>query len=125
MDPGRDPSDSDAGKGKERSTESIPRWQQHLLPKSAADPPGEEDDKEEMFNAPRYVIKDGVTVIKDHEFATDHKGKLLHTNPGYNQDISKEIEPFFEDYYSVKFNNYAISDDYLHHHEVVPTNPKS
>ena len=85
----------------------------------------EEDDKEEMFNAPRYVIKDGVTVIKDHEFATDHKGKLLHTNPGYNQDISKEIEPFFEDYYSVKFNNYAISDDYLHHHEVVPTNPKS
>jgi formylmethanofuran dehydrogenase subunit A len=85
----------------------------------------EEEDKEEMFNAPRYVIKDGVTVIKDHEFATDHKGKLLHTKPGYNEDISKEIEPFFEDYYSVKFNNYAISDDYLHKHEVIPTTPKA
>ena len=85
----------------------------------------EEDDKEAMFNAPRYVIKDGVVVIKDHEFATDHKGKLLHTKPGYNADISKEIEPFFEDYYSVKFNNYAISDDYLHKHEVIPTTPKA
>jgi len=85
----------------------------------------EEDDKEKMFNAPRYVIKDGITVINDHEFATDHKGKILHSKPGYNEDIAAEIEPFFEDYYSVKFSNYAISDDYLHDHEEIPTHPKS
>ena len=74
----------------------------------------EDEDREQMFNAPRYVIKDGIPVIKDHEFVTDHKGKILHSKPGYNEDISGEIEPFFEDYYSVKFSNYAISDDYLH-----------
>ena len=78
-----------------------------------------------MFNAPRYVIKDGTMVIKDHEFATDHKGKILHAKPGYNEDIADEIEPFFEDYYSVRFSNYAISEDYLHEHEEVPTHPKS
>ena len=85
----------------------------------------EEYDKEAMFNAPRYVIKDGITVIKDHEFATDHKGKLLHSKPGYNEDIAGEIEPFFEDYYSIKFSNYAIGEEYLHKHEVVPVNPKA
>ena len=85
----------------------------------------EEDDKEAMFNAPRYVIKDGITVIKDHEFATDHKGKLLHSKPGYNEDIAGELEPFFEDYYSVKFSNYAIGEEYLHKHEIVPVNPKA
>jgi len=84
----------------------------------------EEEDKEQMFNAPRYVIKDGVLVIKDHEFATDHKGKILHCKPGYNADIADELEPFFEDYYSVKFNNYMVGEDYLHNHEVIPTHPK-
>ncbi|MDE0251161.1 MAG: formylmethanofuran dehydrogenase subunit A, partial [Gammaproteobacteria bacterium] len=84
----------------------------------------EEEDREQMFNAPRYVIKDGITVIKDHEFATDHRGKILHSKPGYNEDIAGEIEPFFEDYYSVKFSNYAVSDDYLHLHEEISTHPK-
>ena len=84
----------------------------------------EEEDKEQMFNAPRYVIKDGVLVIKDHEFATDHKGKFLLSSPEYDEKITEVIEPFFEDFYSIKFSNYPVGNEYLHNYEIVPTCPK-
>ena len=81
----------------------------------------EDEDREKMFNAPRYVIKDGKLIIKDHEFTRDYAGRLLHIEPGYDDAIESEIEPFFENYYSVKFRNYAVPDDYLHRHETIAT----
>ena len=80
----------------------------------------EDQDREKMFNAPRYVIKDGHLIIKDHEFTQDYRGRLLHIEPGYDDGITSDIEPFFDNYYSVKFNNYAVPDSYLHNHQVVP-----
>lgn len=79
----------------------------------------EQDDKEAMFNAPRYVIKSGKSIIHNHEFVGDHTGKLLHTTPAYDTDIEQIVQPFFEDYYSIEFANYAVSDQYLHDHEVI------
>ncbi len=81
----------------------------------------EDEDREKMFNAPRYVIKDGKLIIKDHEFVREHNGRLLHIEPGYDSAIESEIEPFFENYYSIKFNNYAVPDSYLHRHQTVAT----
>ncbi len=80
----------------------------------------EQDDKEAMFNAPRYVFKDGVRVIDDHEFRTDHEGRVLHVAPPVDPAIEASIKPFFEDYYSIQFENYAVGDQYLHRHETVP-----
>jgi len=79
------------------------------------------EDKEKMFSAPRYVIKDGKIIIEDHEFRSDHEGRLLHVTPSYDTEIEAAIRPFFEDYYTIRFANYAVSDSYLHRHEVVPT----
>jgi formylmethanofuran dehydrogenase subunit A len=81
----------------------------------------EMEDKEQMFNAPRYVIKSGHSIISDHEFKTDFTGKLLHIAPEYDKKIEEVIQPFFESYYSIEFSNYAVSDDYLHDHEIIPT----
>ena len=81
----------------------------------------DDPDKEKMFSAPRYVIKDGVPVIDDHEFRTDHEGRLLHVAPDYDPGIERVIEPFFEDFYTIRFANYAVADRYLHHHQTVPT----
>ena len=78
-------------------------------------------DKEKMFSAPRYVIKDGELVIEDHEFRTDHEGRLLHVAPEYDAGITRVIEPFFEDFYSIRFANYPVDDRYAPHHEIVPT----
>jgi formylmethanofuran dehydrogenase subunit A len=77
-----------------------------------------------MFNAPRYVIKSGKAIIADHEFVGDHAGKLLHITPEYDAKIEEVVRPFFEDYYSIEFDNYAVADSYLHDHEIVETTTK-
>ncbi|HMQ50835.1 MAG TPA: formylmethanofuran dehydrogenase subunit A [Anaerolineae bacterium] len=81
----------------------------------------EQEDKEAMFSAPRYVIKDGQIIIEDGEFRTDHEGRILHVAPAYDPGIESVLRPFFEDYYSIQFDNYAVGEEYLHQHEVVPT----
>ena len=81
----------------------------------------EMDDKEMMFNAPRYVIKSGNTIIGNHEFITDFVGKLLHITPEYDKKIEEVVQPFFESYYSIEFSNYAVDDSYLHDHEIIAT----
>ena len=95
----------------------------HLAPGADADITiyDEMEDKEMMFNAPRYVIKSGIPIISDHEFKGDHTGRLLHIAPEYDQKIEEAVKPFFEDYYSIEFDNYAVNDTYLHDHEVIPT----
>ncbi len=83
----------------------------------------EQDDKEMMFNAPRYVIKAGVPIIENHEFRNDTAGKLFHIAPEYDKKIETVVQPFFESYYSIEFENYAVPDHYLHAHQIMPTKP--
>ena len=73
------------------------------------------DDKEEMFNAPRYVMKAGQLLIENHEFVSDYTDKkVLRVAPEFDKDIEKVIKPFFDDFYSISFDNYPIKDEYLH-----------
>lgn len=81
----------------------------------------EMDDKEAMFNAARYLIKGGYLFIDNHEFGADQQGRVLYVSPRYDTGIKERIRPFFEDYYSIQFDNYAVNDRYLHRSEVVPT----
>ncbi|MCZ6803979.1 MAG: formylmethanofuran dehydrogenase subunit A [Proteobacteria bacterium] len=81
----------------------------------------EMEDKEMMFSAARYVIKSGHAIIENHEFKTDFTGRLFHITPEYDKKIEETIQPFFENYYSIKFSNYAVNDSYLHDHEIIPT----
>ena len=95
----------------------------HLGPGADADVTiyEEDDDKEKMFSAPRYVIKDGALIIEDHEFRADHGGRILHVAPDYDSRIEQVIEPFFDDYYTIRFANYAVDDRYVPHHQIIPT----
>ena len=95
----------------------------HLGPGADADITvyDEMEDKEAMFNAPRYVVKSGNVIIENHEFCRDYYGKFLHTEPGYDDSIVAEVRAFFENYYSIEFDNYAVNDSYLHDHEVIAT----
>lgn len=81
----------------------------------------ESENKEEMFTTPRYVFKDGRLIIEDGEFRSDHEGRILHVAPEYDPAIEEVIQSFFEDYYTIEFANYAVGDEYLHRHQVVPT----
>ena len=79
------------------------------------------EDRELMFNAPRYVIKSGEMIIQDHEFRNDYYGRILHSAPAFDEGIAESIRPFFEDYYSIEFDNYGVADHYLHDHEIIPS----
>jgi len=81
----------------------------------------EHPDKEQMFSAPRYVIKAGELIIEDHEFRTDAEGQVFHVAPDYDPGVEQVIQPFFEDFYTIQFSNYPVDLGYLHHHQVVPT----
>ena len=80
----------------------------------------EDDDKELMFSVPRYVIKDGVAVIEDHEFRCDHLGRTLFVAPDYDRDIETDVKAFFDDYYSIQFENYGMDLEHLGPHQAVP-----
>ncbi|MBV8210218.1 MAG: formylmethanofuran dehydrogenase subunit A [Burkholderiaceae bacterium] len=81
----------------------------------------EQEDKEQMFSAPRYVTKDGELVIEDHEFRATNEGRVLHVAPDFDPSIVEAIRPFFEENYSIRFDNYPVNDSYLGKHELVPT----
>ncbi|HXG44186.1 MAG TPA: formylmethanofuran dehydrogenase subunit A [Gemmatimonadales bacterium] len=83
----------------------------------------DDPDKEKMFSAPRYVIKGGELVIEDHEFRADVEGQVYHVAPGYDPGIERVIEPFFEEYYTIRFANYPVADRYVPHARVVPSTP--
>jgi formylmethanofuran dehydrogenase subunit A len=83
----------------------------------------EMEDKEAMFNAARYVLKGGEMIIDNHEFSTDCEGRVLHVSPQYDCGIEERIRPFFEDYYSIQFENYPVDDRYLHGGVRMPTAP--
>lgn len=82
-------------------------------------------DKERMFSAARYVIKGGRLFIEDHEFREDTGGRILHVSPQYDASVEDLLRPFFDDYYTIVFDNYAVDEAHLGEHEIVPANSGS
>jgi formylmethanofuran dehydrogenase subunit A len=77
------------------------------------------ENKETMFELPRYVIKAGEIIVEEGEVRGSPIGKTLHVSPDYDREIEKNISEWFEQYYSVRFCNYPVSGEYLHApHEV-------
>ncbi|MBM4093677.1 MAG: formylmethanofuran dehydrogenase subunit A [Planctomycetes bacterium] len=78
------------------------------------------EDKQLMFELPRYVIKSGNVLIEDCELRMSHEGKTLHVSPEYDREIERDIADWFEKYYSVQFRNYPVSEDYIRRAELIP-----
>ncbi|HVX12484.1 MAG TPA: formylmethanofuran dehydrogenase subunit A [Pirellulales bacterium] len=78
------------------------------------------DNKETMFELPRFVIKSGQIVVEQGEIREPVQGKTLHVAPAYDTGIEPHIAEWFEPHYSVRFRNYPVTDDYLPLGEEVP-----
>ncbi len=72
------------------------------------------ENKEIMFEMPRYVIKGGEIVIEDTDLRHAPDGRTLHVAPSYDHDRETDIGEWFEKYYSIRFRNYPVTADYLH-----------
>ena len=79
------------------------------------------DDKQRMFELPRWVIHRGEIVVDGGEVRSNKAGTLLHVAPDFDDAVVPDIQSWFEDHYSIQFRNYPVDENYLHLHEVVPT----
>jgi formylmethanofuran dehydrogenase subunit A len=71
------------------------------------------EDREEMFAAPRYVIKDGHPVVEDGELRAAGAGRLLRVGAEYDPSIEPTLEKLFEERYSVQFASYPVREPWL------------
>ncbi len=77
------------------------------------------ENKEVMFELPRYVIKAGVVIVELGEIRDPVRGKTLHVSPDYDKGVEADIAEWFEKYYSIRFRNYPVTEDYMHEHETI------
>lgn len=71
------------------------------------------ENKEEMFALPRYVIKAGQVLVEEGDLRESHDGRSLHVAPSYDPGLEKDIAEWFEQYYSIRFRNYPVDASYL------------
>jgi formylmethanofuran dehydrogenase subunit A len=77
------------------------------------------ENKETMFELPRMVIAGGEILVDQGDIRKSPVGKTLHVSPNYDVSIEKEIGEWFEQFYSIQFRNYPVSDEYLPNGECV------
>ena len=77
------------------------------------------EDKEQMFQLPRYVIKAGTLLAEDGDLREEQFGKTLHVQPQYDRSLEPRIAEWFQQCYSVGFRNYPVSDGEVHSAEPI------
>lgn len=73
-----------------------------------------QDDKEQMFALPRFVIKSGEILVEQGEIRQEYVGRTIYAGPEYDPSIEAEIGEWFEKFYSIRFRNYPVTEDYMH-----------
>jgi formylmethanofuran dehydrogenase subunit A len=87
----------------------------HLGPGADADITMYSPNKDitKMFEIPRYVLKGGEIIVEDGEIRQVPYGGLLHVEPRYDESNIPDIRKWFEDHYSIAFENYPVGPEYL------------
>lgn len=83
-----------------------------------------DDDKRRMFELPRYVVKAGEVIVDNGEILSSTNGKTLHVRPEYDREQEAGIADWFEQFYSIRYRNYPVGDEYLHSPFAVPCRPE-
>ena len=73
----------------------------------------ERADREEMFAAPRHVLKAGRAIVRDGELVEAGAGELLRVAAPYDDAIDDVLRDRFEERYSVQFDSYPVSEPWL------------
>jgi formylmethanofuran dehydrogenase subunit A len=78
----------------------------------------EDKDVTRMFSHPRYVLKAGEVVVEEGEIRHVVEGRPFVVQPTYDPTIEEYIRPFFEDYYTMSFENYPVEVSRLENPEI-------
>ncbi len=66
------------------------------------------DNYAEMFQLPRMVFKAGVLLVENGEIRTATMGQTLHVDVEYDEDRLASLPDWFNQRYSIEFENFAI-----------------
>ncbi len=70
-------------------------------------------DRQAMFQRPRWVFQAGELVVLDGEICRHQAGRVLHVAPEYDDALLPRLQQWFNDCYSIRFANYALTDQEL------------
>ena len=70
-------------------------------------------NKQEMFALPRYVLKGGIVIVEQGEIRAELFGRTLHAATSYDEGVLPDIQKWFEEYYTIQFNNYEVDEHYM------------
>ena len=73
----------------------------------------EKKDKEEMFEKPFMVIKDGKVIVKNGKIQKVFNGKFYIAETDFDPGIEKEINYYFDKYMGRKMNSFKIQNQEL------------
>jgi len=79
-----------------------------------------DDDREQMFEHPVYVIKDGETVLQEGEIVGSRDGKTLFVVPPEVGEMEPEFKTEFENYYTIEYENFPINVEDIPNPEAIP-----
>jgi formylmethanofuran dehydrogenase subunit A len=82
-----------------------------------------DEDYQQMFELPRYVICRGEVIVDNGEVRQEVEGRTLHVDPAYDVAAMDDIQEWFEQFYTIQFRNYPVGAHYLRNPLEIPTHP--
>jgi formylmethanofuran dehydrogenase subunit A len=66
---------------------------------------------EAMFEKPEYVFKNGDLIVKNGTIVKVVNGATHVARPSYDRAIEKQIKRYFDDFHTMRMENFRLSDD--------------
>ena len=79
-----------------------------------------DSDREQMFEHPIYVLKDGEVVLREGELVGSRDGKVLFVVPPDVGEMDPEFKTEFENFYTIEYENFAIDAEDIPNREAIP-----
>lgn len=66
---------------------------------------------EAMFEKPEYVFKNGELIVRNGKIVKVVNGATHVARPSYDRAIERQIKSYFEDFHTMRMENFRLSDD--------------
>ena len=73
-------------------------------------------NREAMFEKPELVFKNGELIVRNGKIIKVVNGATHVARPSYDRAIEKSLKSYFEDYHTVRMDNFCLSDDEIIDH---------
>ena len=77
-------------------------------------------NREQMFEHPLYVVKDGEIVLREGELVGSRDGRTLFVVPPEVGEMDSNFKTEFENYYTIEYENFPIDVENIPNPEAIP-----